>query len=41
MLGSYQTDIDYKFFADLILKKESSVLKKHSATTIRGDEIFD
>ena len=41
MLGSYQTDIDYTFFADLILKKESSVLKKHSATTIRGDEIFD
>jgi len=41
MLGSYQTDIDYKFFADLILKKESSILKKHSATTIRGDEIFD
>tara|TARA_Y100001951_G_C11179985_1_gene205355 strand:- start:42 stop:635 length:594 start_codon:yes stop_codon:yes gene_type:complete len=41
MLGSYQTDINCKFFADLILKKESNILKKYSATTIRGDKNFD
>ena len=41
MLKSYQTDINCKFFADLILKKESNILKKYSATTIRGDKNFD
>ena len=41
MLGSYQTDIDCKYYANVILKKESSILKKHSATTIRGEENFD
>ena len=41
MLGSYQIDINCKFFADLILKKESDILKKYSATTIRGDQNFD
>jgi len=40
-LGSYLTGIDCKFFADLILKKESIILKKHPATTITGFENFD
>tara|TARA_R100001244_G_scaffold78447_1_gene61907 strand:- start:1 stop:594 length:594 start_codon:yes stop_codon:yes gene_type:complete len=41
MLKSYQTDINCKFFADLILKKESNILKKYSSTTIRGEKNFD
>ena len=41
MLANYQTNIDCKYYANVILKKESSILKKHSATTIRGEENFD
>ena len=40
-LESYQTDIDCKFFANLILKKEKIILKKHSATTITGNTNSD
>ena len=41
MLGNYQTNIDCKYYANVILKKEKYILKKHSATTIRGEENFD
>jgi len=41
MLGSYQTNINCKFFADLILKNESNILKKYPSTTVRGEKNFD
>ena len=40
-LESYHTDINCKFFANLILKKENIILKKHRATTITGSTNSD
>ena len=40
-LESYYTDINCKFFANLILKKENIILKKHSSTTITGSTNSD
>ena len=39
--NTYQTNFDYKFFADLILEKETELLKKYSPTSIRGESNFD
>tara|TARA_R100000656_G_scaffold88305_1_gene64035 strand:+ start:40 stop:633 length:594 start_codon:yes stop_codon:yes gene_type:complete len=41
MLESYQTKLNCKFFADLILEKETKLLKKYPATTVRGETNFD
>ena len=41
MLKSYQTDLNCKFFSDLILEKETKLLKKYPATSVRGEINFD